>query len=263
MLPTFSTLSIELEGNYSLKVFLNRPEVCNAINFLMMQELTTLWQWVASQSQLRCVVLSGMGEKYFCAGADLKQRRNLTEKEWKQQHQQLQQAMTAMSNCPVPIIAAVNGVAFGGGLELALASDFAYAADTAFFSQSEVKLGIMPGAMGTQNLPLKVGLSRAKELTFTGSRFTAVEALEWGVVNAICPAAELYDRVGAQVDIIVQNAPLAIRQSKKALNHAVAKDIIAGYDFEISCYNELLSTQDRVEGIEAFNDKRIAKFEGK
>ncbi len=262
MLPAFSTLAVELEDNHSLKVFLNRPKSCNAINYIMMQELTELWTWIAACSDLRCVVLSGVGKKAFCAGADLKERQGLTQESWMQQHQQLQHAMKAMIQCPVPIIAAVNGVAFGGGLELTLASDFAYAADTAVFSQSEVKLGIMPGAMGTQNLPLKVGLARAKELTFTGARFTSIEALEWGVVNAICPVPELYDRVAAQVDLIVQNAPLAIRQAKKSLNYAVAKDILDGYDYEISCYNDLLSTEDRVEGIAAFNEKRIAEFKG-
>src|SRR5262249_12895850 len=140
-------------------------------------------------------ILTGSGQKAFCAGADLKERQQIDLVTWRQQHNVFQQAMLAMLDCSIPIIAAVNGVAFGGGLELTLAADFAYAATTATFAQSETKLGIMPGAMGTQNLPSACGLRRAKELCFTGQAFSAQQACEWGIINQLVEPDDLLPKV--------------------------------------------------------------------
>ena len=261
---TLST--IECSGQDGiLMVTLNREASCNAINSIMMKELMELWQWLSccSNHQWRCVVLTGAGKRAFCAGADLKERYDLDVKTWREQHAVLQQAMIAMHQCPIPVIGAINGVAFGGGLELTLACDFAYAADHAVFSQSEVKLGIMPGAMGTQLLPRAVGLRRAKELTLTARSFTAEEALNWGVVNRVFSTDELIKATHLAAQQIVSNAPLAVANSKRSLNKAVCHDLLDGYRFEVNCYNELLDTADRVEGIQAFNQKRAAEFTGK
>jgi len=168
-----------------------------------------------------------------------------------------------MLDCPVPIISAVNGAAFGGGLELVLASDFAYASTKAVFGQSEVKLGIMPGALGTQNLPRACGLKRAKELCFTGESFSAINAYEWGIINRVCEPEELMREVLASAEKISMNAPLAVREVKKALNMSQQLDIKSGYVFEVEAYNRLLPTQDREEGINAFNEKREPEFTGK
>lgn len=255
------TLQLTHENEHILIVTLQRPEVRNAINSVMMQELQQLWQTEApKQIHLRCIVLTGGGDKAFCAGADLKERRNISLDTWQQQHLALQQAMLAQINCPIPIIAAVNGAAFGGGLEIAMACDFIYAANTAVFAQSEVKLGIMPGAMGTQNLPRACGIRTAKELSFTGESFTAEQALAYGIVNKIFDPAELMPQALNTARIISANAPFAVRQVKKAINASLTLDIATGYRFELAAYQQLLPTKDRIEGIQAFNEKRRPIF---
>lgn len=258
----FSTLMVEENFPHILQVTLNRPEARNAINIEMMNELVTLWsELLVNPRHLRCIVLTG-AEPAFCAGADLKARSNMDIDTWKMQHGVLQQAMLAMIDCPIPIIAAVNGAAFGGGLELALASDFVYAAKTAVFAQSEVKIGIIPGAMGTQHLPRACGLRRAKELTFTAMPFSAAEAYEWGIVNEIFePEALMYETLKT-ANRICQNAPLAVQQAKKAMNVSQQLDIKAGYAFEVEAYHRTLLTKDRIEGIRAFNEKRNPEFIG-
>lgn len=257
----FNTLKLEQRSEHILLVTLHRPECRNAINFAMMQELAELWQGLSDVRNIRCVVLTGTAPA-FCAGADLKARLGITLQEWKKQYRVLQQAMLAMIDCPVPILSAVNGAAFGGGLELVLASDFAYAAPEATFAQSEVKLGIMPGAMGTQNLPRAVGIHRAQELALTGRVFQAEEALTWGIVNRVVPLDNLLNEVLAVAEVISHNAPLAVRQVKKAIHASQQLDIHTGYAFEVEAYETLLMTKDREEGISAFNEKRPPIFHG-
>jgi enoyl-CoA hydratase/carnithine racemase len=259
----FTTLELSEVQPYILLVTLNRPDVRNALNSVMMRELRDLWQSVnTTPDSFRCIILTGKGDKAFCAGADLKERNNLDTTTWMQQHAVLEQAMLAMVACPVPIIAAVNGAAFGGGFELLLAADFSYAADTATFGFPETKLGIMPGAMGTQNLPRACGTRRAKEICFSGLPFSATQALEWNIINKICKPDALMNDVLTTATIIAANAPLATRQVKKSIN-ASDVPLDEGYRFEIEAYNQLLPTEDRVEGVEAFNEKRQAHFKGK
>ena len=189
----YKTLETSLVQEGALLVTINRTEVRNALNSEMMRDFRDLWQDMYVDSQgVRCIILTGKGDKAFCAGADLKERNNLDLATWQKHHATLEQAMLGMINCPIPIIAAVNGVAFGGGLELLLASDFAYSCDTATFAFPETKIGIMPGAMGTQNLPRACGLRRAKEICLTGAPFSAQDALEWEhYQQKICSADRL------------------------------------------------------------------------
>lgn len=259
----YKTLELTYHNGVIAVLTLNRPDVHNAMNSVMMKELKEFWQMVHEKKEIRCVVITGEGHKAFCAGADLKERAKISMEDWRKQRDELEQAMLLMSKCPVPVIAAVNGVAYGGGLELILACDFAYACDTASFCQSEVKLGLIPGAMGTQNFPRAVGLRRAKELTFTGDVFSASEAFEWGVVNRIFSFDALMPSVLSVSEKVAANAPLAIRASKKALNASHHTTLAIGFEFEVEEYNKLLSTQDGKEGIAAFNEKRAPKFEGK
>lgn len=259
----FSTLKVSSISEHILMLTLNRPEVRNAINSQMMQDLYRLWSSLNSKpEQIRCIILTGNGDKAFCAGADLKERYNLPTDVWLQQHSVLQQAMYAMTACEIPIIAAINGSAFGGGLELMLACDFAYAVPTAIFAQPEVKLGIMPGAMGTQNLPRAIGLRRAKEITFSGQSFTSEEALAWGLINKICSSQSLIDEVLEVAQQIADNAPIAVRQAKAAINFSEGVEPRQGYKFEVERYQDLISTQDRNEGVNAFNEKRKPHFIG-
>lgn len=260
-LPALTTLQLTSPATHILKITLNRPEVLNAINSIMMSELKQLWTELKhNHHDIRCIILTGTGDRAFCAGADLKERKNLDLASWKKQHIPLEQAMLAMHETPIPIIAAVNGAAFGGGLELALNSDFIYASSETRFAQSEVKLGIMPGAMGTQQLSRAVGLARAKELSFSGEAFTAEQAFQWGLVNQIFPKEQLQAQALAKAEQIANNAPMAVRQVKKAIQVSSHLDIKSGYEFELAAYYQLLPTQDRIEGIAAFNEKRKPKF---
>ena len=154
-------------------------------------------------------------------------------------------------------------MAFAGGLELALCCDFAYASEAARFALTEVTLGIMPGAGGTQNLPRAVGTRRAKELILTGTPFTAQEALGWGMVNKVCADDRLMDEVLAVARRIAGNAPISVRQAKKSIDKATELDRSTGYAFELEAYYRTVVTEDRQEGINAFNEKRKPRYQGK
>jgi enoyl-CoA hydratase/carnithine racemase len=220
-------------------------------------------QFYIDPNQAACLVLTGTGDRGFCTGADLKERRGMTDETWRQQHAVVEQIGRAMMDCPVPVIAAVNGHAYAGGLELALACDFVYAAEHARFALTEVTLGIIPGLMGTQNLPRAVGVRRAKEMVLTGMPFTAEQAYDWGMVNKVCADAELMGDVMATARRIAANAPVSARQAKKSLDKATELDRMTGYAFEIEAYNRTVVTEDRQEGINAFNEKRKPKYKGR
>jgi enoyl-CoA hydratase/carnithine racemase len=161
------------------------------------------------------------------------------------------------------VIAAVNGAAFGGGCELALACDFIYAASNARFALTETTLGIMPGCGGTQNLPRSVGERRAKELILTGRAFSAAEAFEWGMVNRVCDAAELVPAALETAKAICANASVSVRQAKKAIHYGLNADLRTGLAFEIESYNRTVVTEDRLEGVRAFGEKRKPQFKGR
>lgn len=259
----YETLLVHRPEKHVLIVTLNRPERANALNTQMGLDLRTLFgELFVNAGGLRCIVLTGAGEKAFCAGGDLKQRNEMTNESWREQHAIFEQHVLAMADCPVPILAAVNGAAYGGGLEMALSADFIYAARTARFALTETSLGIMPGAGGTQNLPRACSLRRAKEIIFTAEAFTAEQAFEWGIVNCVCEREDLIGAALATARKIAANAPMAIRQAKKALGAATDLPFKAGYAFEIEAYNQLVPSSDRLEGIRAFNEKRKPNFKG-
>ncbi len=182
----FRALSLTSPSEHVMLATLDRPEAANAMNTELGTEIMTLFEALnLDAGETRCVVLTGAGERAFGAGADLKERRGMSDEAWTRQHLVYERMVRAMLGCPVPLIAAVNGAAYAGGCELALACDFIYAADSARFALTEVTLGIMPGAGGTQTLARAVGERRAKEVILTGRPFTAQEAEAWGMVNRI------------------------------------------------------------------------------
>jgi enoyl-CoA hydratase len=247
-----------------LRVTLNRPAVANAFNTTMMQELLDLWSGLAASADApRCVVLTGTGTRAFCAGADLKERHCMTEAQWMAQHDIIERQYAALINCAVPVIAAINGHAFAGGLEMALACDFAYAVKEARFALTEVTLGIMPGAGGTQTLARAAGERRAKEIILTGKPFSAAEALDWGVVNALYEPDALMPAVLATAAQIAANAPIAVREARRSIHGGLHRGLDDAMRFEIECYNRLIPTEDRREGIAAFNEKRKPQFKGR
>jgi len=259
----YETLLVTRPEEHLAVVTLNRPDRSNAINTQMGRDLRDLFSaWYVDSDGIRCIVLTGAGAKAFCAGGDLKQRNAMTNQAWREQHAIFEQHVLAMTDCPIPMIAAVNGAAYGGGLEIALAADFIYAAKSARFALTETSLGIMPGAGGTQNLPRACGLRRAKEIIFTAEPFSAQQALEWGIVNQLCEDKTLMEETVVTARRIAANAPLAVRQAKKSIGAATDLPFKAGYAFEIEAYNQLVGTRDRLEGVRAFNEKRRPDFTG-
>lgn len=260
----FETLKVERRGPHILLVTLNRPAAGNAMNTQMGRELMTLFEALSLDlERLRCVVLTGSGEKAFCAGGDLKERNGMTDEAWVAQHLVFERMLRALIGCPIPVIAAVNGAAYGGGCEIAAACDFIYAAPHARFALTEVTLGIMPGAGGTQNLPRAVGERRAKEIILTGAPFTAEEAERWGLVNRVIPADRLLEETMATAERIAANAPIAVRQAKQSISRGLQMSLADGLAFEIEAYNRLVGTEDRREGVRAFNEKRKPVFKGR
>jgi enoyl-CoA hydratase/carnithine racemase len=258
----FTTLKATLPTEGILLVELHRPQLRNALDTVMTRELLGIWQTLnAAPSSYRVVILTGSGEKSFCAGADLKERTGLSTDTWLRQHRVLEEMMLAMYACPLPLIAAVNGAAFGGGLELVLNCDFAYGCPEARFAFPEPKLGFIPGAMGTQWLPRKVGLARAMEICMTCAPFSAEEALAWGLLNKLVPQAQLLDTVLDCARRIQGASPLAVRQVKQALRATLRFDLPDGYKREIALYDACIHAPDRNEGIAAFNQKRPPDFD--
>jgi enoyl-CoA hydratase len=261
-LPGYQSLALDQRHEHVLVVTLNRPEVLNALNTQMGKDKLDLWTRLAAEpGGLRCVVLTGAGERAFCAGADLKERDGMSEAVWRTQHEIFERMFMALVELPLPVIAAVNGHAYGGGLEIALACDFIYAAQGARFALSETRLGLMPGGGGTQNLARAAGERRAKELIFSAQPFSPQQGYEWGVVNKVC--GNVLEEALAAARTIAENAPLAVRQAKKSVHHGLQMDLATGYRFEIEAYNQLIGTEDRKEGVRAFNEKRKPRFQGK
>src|ERR1700692_2933587 len=187
MNASYETLRVDDQGGGLSVLTLNRPEIANAMNTQMGRDLLAFFDGVNTDPLAhRCIVLTGAGDKAFCAGGDLKERQGMSDETWQAQHLLFERMIRAFIGVPVPVIGAINGAAYAGGCELALCCDFLYAAETARFALTEVTLGIMPGAGGTQNLPRAVGSRRAKEILLTGRPFSAQQAFEWGMVNRLC-----------------------------------------------------------------------------
>lgn len=258
------TLSLKPHGEHVLVIQLNRPAASNAINTRMATDLMELFEGISLDSAgLRCLVLTGAGESSFCAGADLKERRGLANDVWEKQHLILERMIRALLGCPVPVIAAVNGAAYGGGCEIAAACDFIYASATARFALPEVALGIMPGAGGTQSLARAMGERRAKEIILAGLPFSAEDAAMWGLVNRVCSPGELMQAALQTAERIASNAPLSVRQAKLSVHQGLQLSLLDGLAFEIEAYRRLVPTEDRREGNLAFNERRQPVFQGR
>ncbi len=263
MNQTFETLVLDHATEHVLIIRMNRPEVANALNTQMAHDLCDVLERIAVEpGQHRCIVVTGAGDKAFCAGGDLKQRDGMTDEAWRAQHLVFERMVRAFGDCPVPMIAAVNGAAYGGGTEIALACDFIYASDKARFALPEVTLGIIPGSGGTQQLPRAAGQRRALELLFTGRPFSAEQAHQWGIVNEVFGPSELLDSALETATRIAANAPISTRQIKRSVYGGIHLDLKSALLLEIEAYNHCVPSDDRREGVRAFNEKRKPKFQG-
>jgi enoyl-CoA hydratase/carnithine racemase len=242
---------------------LNRPEVMNSFNFPLLHALKEQIESFRFNRDIRVVIITGAGEKAFCAGADLKERASLSPDQVREFIFTIRNLFTSIEQLNKAVIAAVNGVALGGGTELALASDIRIASLNATMGLTETRLAIIPGAGGTQRLPRLVGRGKAKELIFTGQRIGAEEALNIGLVNKICEQKDLIDECNKMAAMICETGPVAIEQAKYAINYGIEADIHTGLAIESSSYWVTIPTEDRLEGLAAFKEKRKPQYKGK
>ena len=249
--------------DFIITVELNRPEVLNAMNTAMGEDLLACFEALHWDKLTRAVVLTGAGDKAFSVGGDLKERQGMTDEAWRAQHEIYETMAFRLLRCPVPVIAAVEGFAMGGGLELAILSDFIVAGEGAVFAVPEITRGIFPGIGGTQLLPRIIGAPLAKELIFTGRRMPAQEAKAVGLVNHLVPTGQTRAKALEIAATIAENGPIAVRHAKKAIAWGAETDLETGMILAIEAYNNTVSTEDRLEGVRAFNEKRKPRFRGK
>ena len=251
------------EGDGVATLTLNRPEVMNSFNFALLYALKEQIDILRLKPDVRVIIITGSGQKAFCAGADLKERATFNEIQVKEFIYTIRNLFTSIEFLNKPVIAAVNGVALGGGTELALACDIRVASMNASMGLTETRFAIIPGAGGTQRLPRLIGRGKAKELIFTGRRVEAEEALQTGLVNQICKQEVLLDQCLKMAAMICETGPIAIEQAKYAINYGLETDLHTGLGIESNAYWVTIPTEDRLEGLAAFQEKRKPEYKGK
>lgn len=254
----YKSLLVEVE-NHVAKISFNRPQVLNAFDAETITELDNLIEYIAYDETIYCVIFSGR-EGNFAAGADITNMVNMNPKE--AYEFSFSKTFSKIEALPQPTIAAVSGYALGAGCELALACDFRIAAQSAKFGLPEIKIGIMPGAGGTQRLPRLIGIARAKELIMLGNNIDAATALSYGLVNKVVADEELLNEAVSLAKKLAAGPPEALKAAKKVINIGVDLDLKAGIELEAISWSNLFSTQDQKEGMQAFLEKRKPIFKG-
>lgn len=258
---SYETLLVENSGPI-VTVSINRPKALNALNEQVLKDLKSCFESFKANKEIKAVIVTGSGEKAFVAGADIVSMQEMKPLEAQKFVELGHDCMKTIENLSVPVVAAVNGFALGGGLELALACDFIYASETAALGLPEVNLGIFPGFGGTQRLPRLIGTNRAKELIFTAQIIKAQDAYTMGLVNKVVAADKLMDEVNKTLNVILEKGPIAIQLAKKVINEGFDLDINSALSFEALSFPIVFSTDDKREGITAFLEKRKAEFKG-
>lgn len=252
----------EQNGNLAI-ITLNRPDSMNAFNYEMLRELGQVTEAIRINPDIRVVIFTGAGEKAFSVGADLKERKTLTEQQVKRNIYKIGEVFSSIESLPQPTIAMMNGYAFGGGMELALSCDFRITAHDITLGLTETSLAIIPGAGGTQRLPRLIGESRAMELILTARRLNAEEALSYGILTKVVAKESLLEETGKFADMMLANGPVALQQAKFAIKHGMNADLQTGLHIERKAYEMTIPTEDRVEALMAFSEKRKPQFKGK
>ncbi len=256
-------LEIEVGEDGVCVVRLNRPHALNTLDGELVEGLRSVFCDLADRADVRAIVLTGAGERAFCVGADLKERAGMSEAEVSRRIADYARSFRAIERCPKPVVCAINGYAFGGGLELALTADLRVCGEDTKIGLTEATLGIIPGAGGTQRLPRLIGTSRAKELIFTGARITGARAAEIGLVDHAVPAAEVLSTALDLARRTLKCAPIALAQAKAAIDAGMQTDLETGLRLESACYAVTIPTEDRLEGLAAFREKRPPEFKGR
>ncbi len=261
--PAGGPLRIEHRGT-ALVLTLDRADRHNALSRDLIEQLGAAARAASSDRSVRAIVLTGAGEKAFCAGADLKERQGLSKDQVREIVRLYRTEFGALDRCAKPVIAALNGVALGGGLELALMADLRIAAPHVQIGLPETGLAIIPGAGGTQKLPRVIGEARAKEMILLGRRLTAEEALGWGLLNRIAPkGANVVDEALAFIEPILKGAPIAQAAALEAIDQGLDTDLATGMQLEILAYERTLVSEDRDEALRAFGEKRAPNYQGR
>lgn len=256
-----STVLLE-KNNKIATITLNKPEALNALSSGVLDQLEKALAEVEQDPSLRCLIITGAGEKAFVAGADIKEINSLDPESAYNFAGFGQKVFLKIENLSIPVIAAVNGFALGGGLELAMACDFIFASEKAKFGLPECTLGVMPGFGGSVRLARKVGPGRAMQMIFTGDMISAEEALNYGLVNEICEPEQLMERANMVATTISRRAPIAIASSKKVVHHSYGLAIVDAMKIEQKEFGDLFTTKDCKEGTTAFIEKRKPNFSG-
>lgn len=256
-----SSVLIKKEKNTAF-VTINREQALNSFNYETLITLQHIVDEIHLDDEIRVVIFTGAGDRAFSAGADLKERKTLTEKETRRNVKAIRDVFTSIAKLPQPTIAAVNGFAFGGGFELMLACDFAIASNDAKMGLTETSWAIIPGAGGTQRLPRLVGEMRAKELILTARKLTAKEAHALGIVLKVVEKEELLPACLKLSGEIMKNGPVAIKQAKFAIMQGMNTDLETGMEIESKAYELTIPTEDRMEALQAFGENRNPQFTG-
>jgi methylglutaconyl-CoA hydratase len=256
-------IRVERRADGVVWVTLNRPDALNALSRQVNQDLARLAAELGSDRSVRAVALTGAGDKAFCAGADLKERKGVSAEDTGAYVDAISGAIDAWARLPKATIAVMNGHAFGGGMELALACDLRLAVEGAQMGLTEVRLGIIPGAGGTQRLPRLIGVARAKELVLLGRRIDAARAYEIGLVMQVSPRSRLQQDADAVLAELAGCAPRSVEMAKQAIDRGVEVGIDEGLRIERACYDVTLFTEDRNEGLRAFAEKRPPRYTGR
>lgn len=257
-----NSIRYEVNGHVA-SITLNRPDALNAFNYEMLLQLEATVESVRTNETVRVVTITGAGEKAFSVGADLKERKTLTAEEVKRNIYKIGEVFTKIEQLPQPVIAVLNGYAFGGGMELALACDFRIAADNTFIGLTETSLAIIPGAGGTQRLPRLIGEAKALELILTARKLSTVEGYTYGIFTEVVPPHQLETSAQRLADAMLQNGPVALRQAKFAIKEGMKVDLQTGLHLERKAYELTIPTEDRLEALAAFSEKRKPIFKGK
>ncbi|NPV93192.1 MAG: crotonase [Firmicutes bacterium] len=258
----YETLLVEITDGTAV-ITLNRPKALNALNAKLYSELGQVTDELAANDEVKAIIVTGSGDKAFAAGADIVYMYPLNSIECRKFVMQVKDVLLKFENLPKPTIAAVNGMALGGGCELAMCCDLRIAEEQAIFGQPEINLGIIPGAGGTQRLPRLVGAARAKELVYLGGSINAAEAHRIGLVNMVVPTGGALEQAKKIAGKLAAKGPLALAAAKAAVNVGTQLDLASGLTYEAECFSGLFATEDQKEGMKAFMEKRPAAFKGK
>ncbi|WP_424474946.1 enoyl-CoA hydratase [Oceanobacillus kimchii] len=256
-------LNYEIVEKYTGIITLQRPSAANALSQNLLNEFNQLLDDIEQNKMIRCVIVTGAGTKTFCAGADLKERKGMSDDQVIQAVKRIGETINRIEKLQIPVIAAINGVALGGGLELALACDIRIAAENTKLGLTETSLAIIPGAGGTQRLPRTIGVGHAKRLIYSAVPITTEEALRLHLIERSVNEDKLIDEALQLAKRISSNGPLAVQLAKNAINNGLDTTLEKGLEMEHLSYQKVIPTQDRLEGLQAFAEKRKPDYQGR